>query len=131
MTDQKPADDETPESVASPAENERLEHSVDGVTTRDDRLDAGVPMTQGEEGTSSPAGPEDAMGTEPTRGDYSGRIDQGPHLASVPLSAEERGDAVRHVDRETGKPADGPGKNTVPVPNEVPNAKLVEQTPAP
>lgn len=129
MTDQKP--DETPESVASPEENARLEHSVDGVTTRDDRLDAGVPMTQGEAGTTDPAGPEDAMGTEPTRGDYSGRIDQGPHLTSVPLTAEERGESVRYVDRETGAPAKGPSDKTVAVPNEVPNAKLVEQTPAP
>lgn len=88
-------------------------------------------MTQGEAGTTSPAGPEDALGSEPTRGDYSNRIDAGPHLASVPVSGDEAGDRVRYVDGETGKPAKEGDKGAVAVPNEVPNAKLVEQTPAP
>ena len=123
--------DETPEAVASPADNAKLEHSDGGVTTRDDRLDAGVPMEQGETGTTDPVGPEDALGTDKTRGDYAGRIDQGPHAISVPVSADEAGPAVRYVDRETGAEAKEGDKNAVAVPNERPNAKLVEQTPAP
>lgn len=130
MTDKTPTD-RPADSVAAPSENAKLEHSDGGSTTRDDRLDAGVPMTQGETGTTSPVGPEDALGAEPTRGDYSGRIDSGPHLASVPVTGDDRGDRVRYVDGETGKPAKEGDKGAVAVPNEVPNAKLVEQTPAP
>lgn len=118
------------ESVAAPAENAKLEHSAGGVTTRDDRLDAGVPMAPGEPGTREPVGPEDAMGAEPTRGDYSGRIDSGPHLASVPVDAGEAGERVRYVDAETGKEAKAGDKGAIAVPNERPTAKLVE-TPAP
>lgn len=122
--------DRPADSVAAPAENAKLEHSDGGSTTRDDRLDAGVPMKQGEAGTTKPVGPEDALGAEPTRGDYSGRIDQGPHLASVPLSEDERGPRVRYVNAETGAEAKEGDKGAIAVPNERPNAKLVEQTPA-
>lgn len=110
--DERPAD-----SVASPAENARLEHSEGGSTTRDDNLDAGVPMTQGEKGTTHPAGPEDALGPEETRGDYSGRIDSGPHLQSVPTSAEER----------KGTPLKDDDGNVVGY-EPGPTSKLVEQT---
>jgi hypothetical protein len=111
---ERPAD-----SVASPAENDRLEHTRGGSTTRDDRLDAGVPMKQGEEGTTEPVGPEDALGPDATRGDYSGRIDSGPHMVAVPTSADERqGEELKDDDgnvigREPG-----------------PHSKLVEQTAA-
>lgn len=60
------------DNVASEAQNDNLEHSVEGVTTRDDVLDMGVPMLQGD--ASEPVGPEDALGEGPTRGDYSQRI---------------------------------------------------------
>lgn len=60
------------DTVASAADNEQLQHSADGVTTRDDALDLGVPMLPGD--PSEPQGPEDALGAGPTRGDYSGRI---------------------------------------------------------
>jgi len=51
---------------------------------KNDALDAGVPMLPGS--PSEPVGPEDAFGPGPKRGDYSGRIDAGPHLIveSVP-----------------------------------------------
>jgi hypothetical protein len=42
------------------------------VTTRDDATDLGVPMLPGD--GSEPQGPEDALGSGPKRGDYSGRI---------------------------------------------------------
>lgn len=131
MTDKPDANkDQTPDSVASPAENAKLEHTEGGATTRD-ALDAGVPMKQGEAGTREPRGPEDALGTEPTRGDYSDRIDAGPHMQAVPVDPADAGDRVRHVDRETGKETTEGAKGAVAVPNERPTAKLVEQTPAP
>lgn len=72
MPDTK-ADRERPsEAVASPAENKRLEHSVEGVTTRDDVTDLGVPMLPGS--PDEPQGPEDALGPGPKRGDYTGRV---------------------------------------------------------
>jgi hypothetical protein len=49
-----------------------LEHSQGGTTTRDDALDAGVPMLQGD--PSEPTGPEDALGAGPKRGDYRDRL---------------------------------------------------------
>lgn len=58
--------------IASQSENQRLEHSVEGVTTRDDATDLGVPMLPGD--PSEPVGPEDALGEGPTRGDYRQRI---------------------------------------------------------
>jgi hypothetical protein len=44
----------------------------EGVTTKDDATDLGVPMLAGS--TSEPVGPEDALGVGPKRGDYSDRI---------------------------------------------------------
>jgi hypothetical protein len=130
LTEQAKANkDQTPASVAAPADNAKLEHTEGGVTTRDDLLDAGVPMTQGK--PDERVGPEDALGTEPTRGDYSGRIDSGPHLASVPLDPNEAGDRVRYVNAATGKPAKEGDDDAIAVPNERPTAKIVEQTPAP
>lgn len=64
--------DTTAESVASPADNAKLEHSEGGVTTRDDATDLGVPMLPGD--PSEPVGPEDALGPGPKRGDYSDRL---------------------------------------------------------
>lgn len=65
----KKSDDQT---VASQEQNDNLEHSADGVTTRADALDVGVPMLPGS--PDEPIGPEDALGESPTRGDYRGRI---------------------------------------------------------
>ena len=58
-------------------ENDALEHTAGGKTTRDP-MDAGVPMQPGQ--PDEPIGPEDAFGPGPKRGDYSDRIDSGPHL---------------------------------------------------
>lgn len=67
--------------VASPSQNEELEHTEGGATTRDDILDQGVPMLQG--ASDEPVGPEDAGGIGEKRGDYSGRMDgsEGAHEA--------------------------------------------------
>lgn len=121
-----PAKDETKDrpadSVAAPAENAKLEHTDKDApaTTRDDRLDAGVPMAPADDPAAERVGPEDAMGPEPTRGDYSGRIDAGPHLASVPTDAEERAGQ-----EHKGKSDDEAHTERGPA------AKLVEQGPAP
>lgn len=45
---------------------------AEGVTTRDDKNDLGVPMLAGS--SEEPTGPEDALGVGPKRGDYSDRI---------------------------------------------------------
>ncbi len=69
-----------------------LEHSQGGVTTRDDVLDAGVPMLQGS--ASEPVGPEDALGEGPKRGDYSQRLgaeQYHPHQA-VPIPDAKPGE---------------------------------------
>lgn len=83
-------DDVKDTTIASPAENARLEHTEGGTTTRDDALDAGVPMLPGS--PDEPVGPEDALGIGPKRGDYTGRVGPGdyqPHQ-SVPIPADER-----------------------------------------
>jgi hypothetical protein len=67
--------------IATPEQNAALEHSEGGSTTRDDRLDAGVPMLQGD--ASEPTGPEDALGQGPKRGDYRDRVPGNPH-ESIP-----------------------------------------------
>lgn len=66
MAEKKAAD-----NVATEQANSGLQHPQGGVTIRDDATDMGVPMTAGEE---RPAYPEDALGTEVKRGDYSLRI---------------------------------------------------------
>lgn len=69
-------------SIATKEENASLEHTQGGVTTRDDGLDAGVPMLPGS--PDEPVGPEDALGPGPKRGDYSTRVGPGeyqPHQA--------------------------------------------------
>lgn len=66
---------------ASIQENSKLKHSDSGVTTRDDRLDSGAPMLQGD--PSEPVGPEDALGSGPKRGDYSKLIGNQQFSASV------------------------------------------------
>jgi hypothetical protein len=62
----------TDPTVASATQNDRLEHTRGGRTTRDDPADLGVPMLPGD--GSEPVGPEDALGAGPKRGDYTGRI---------------------------------------------------------
>lgn len=77
-------------SIASDADNAKLKHTEGGMTTRDDALDAGVPMLPGS--PDEPQGPEDALGIGPKRGDYTGRVGpEGyqPHQ-SVPIPAKDR-----------------------------------------
>lgn len=76
------------------------EHTADGVTTRDDALDLGVPMLAGD--PAEPVGPEDALGPGPKRGDYSGRLGDSyynPHqtVEIPPQEREEGGPVVRVV----------------------------------
>jgi len=84
---------DTDPTIASDAQNDRLEHSQGGITTRDDRTDVGVPMLPGD--PSEPVGPEDALGAGPTRGDYRGRIGSSayqPHT-TVPVTDAKSGEA--------------------------------------
>lgn len=86
---------ESAEGVASTKENKKLKHSRGGETTRDDRLDLGVPMLQGD--PSEPVGPEDALGEGPKRGDYSqalGYEGYRPHQGNIPQKprASDRGE---------------------------------------
>lgn len=59
-----------PTAEPRPGRGQRL-NAPEGVTTRDDALDLGVPMAEGE---TRPSGPEDALGVGEKRGDYSDRI---------------------------------------------------------
>lgn len=81
-------------AVATPEQNATLVHSDPNApeSTRDDYLDAGVPMLPG-----SPAerqGPEDALGIGPKRGDYTSRVgpaDYNPHISVFdPVSGRTR-----------------------------------------
>ncbi len=84
-------------TVASDRQNDRLEHSQGGITTRDDQTDVGVPMLPGD--PSEPVGPEDALGAGPTRGDYRGRLGSSayqPHT-TVPVTDPKPGEATVQV----------------------------------
>ncbi len=69
---------------------EKNSGAVEAPTTKDDMLDAGVPMLPGD--PSEPVGPEDAFGPGPKRGDYAGRINAGPHLVSVHIPDAKPGE---------------------------------------
>ncbi len=93
------ANTETQTEVASAEQNNKLEHSQSGATTRDDALDLGVPMLQGD--PAERQGPEDAFGGV-TRGQYAARIggsDYHPHTTEVIPESErvEGGPTVRLV----------------------------------
>ncbi len=84
--------------IASEQQNDSLEHSVEGVTTRDDVLDLGVPMLAGD--PSEPVGPEDALGPGPTRGDYRQRMGETnyqPHITVAVTDAKPGEPNVRVV----------------------------------
>lgn len=83
--------------IATESENDKLEHSVEGVTTRDDVLDLGVPMLPGD--PREPVGPEDAAGGT-TRGDYSQRLGEAnynPHTTELIPDAKRGEPNVRVV----------------------------------
>lgn len=69
--------------VANRDDNRKLEHTAGGTTTRAVANDVGVPMLPGD--PSERVGPEDALGAGPTRGDYSKRVNAGPHVEMVPI----------------------------------------------
>ena len=79
----------------SKQQSKRLEHSVDGVTTRDDATDLGVAVLAGD--PAEPIGPEDALGVGRKRGDYRERIIGNPHTGGEPQRprAEEIGEVPR------------------------------------
>lgn len=88
------------DGVATEAQNAKLEHSVEGVTTRDDVTDMGVPMMPGD--PSEPQGPEDALGPGPKRGDYSQRVgpsDYHPHRV-VPNPDAKPGEPTVRVEQQ-------------------------------
>ena len=97
---QTPKNDSTDKPITEPTvatlmENDKLEHTNGGTTTRDDANDLGVPMIPGS--PKERVGPEDALGEGPTRGDYRGRIGSSeyhPHEGIVPQRprADEIGD---------------------------------------
>lgn len=58
------------------------QHSMGGVTTRDDALDLGVDMLPGDPGEAQ--GPEDAFGPGPKRGDYAERAPVGTFTTVEP-----------------------------------------------
>lgn len=92
----------------------KLEHTEGGVTTRDDALDAGVPMLPGQ--PDEPIGPEDAFGRGPKRGDYSDRIDSGPHLVTERIPDAKPGEPhtrLVNVSERAGERGDKPGKGGV------------------
>lgn len=78
--------------VATAKQNDKLEHSEGGATTRDGH-DLGVPMLPGD--PSEPVGPEDALGVGPKRGDYRGRVPGNPHQG---VAIEGGGEPIRDKD---------------------------------
>ena len=68
------------------------EMAPEGVTTRDDAKDLGVPMLKGDAATE-PVGPEDALGSGDKRGDYAARQPENTdHYAAVVNPAYNRDD---------------------------------------
>ena len=101
----------TDESVASEAQNSKLEHSQGGVTTRDDATDLGVPMLPGQ--PDEPTGPEDALGVGPKRGDYSNRIGSASYQPHESLRAEDGKVQVEAQRPRVEDRGDAPGKGGV------------------
>lgn len=77
------------EGVADQQQNEGLKHTAGGVTTRDDANDLGVPMQAGK--PDEPVGPEDALGVDATRGDYTKRIGPDNYQPHESVIAEDGG----------------------------------------
>jgi hypothetical protein len=102
-----------PTTSATKAQNAKLEHSDEsgGETTRDDALDAGVTMLQGQ--PDERTGPEDALGRGEKRGDYRERVDG---LAHEVVPNDDAGKPVtRWVNEETGAEAKEGDKGAIEV----------------
>lgn len=77
------------DAATDKAADAKLEHSVEGVTTRADALDAGAPMLAGD--PREPIGPEDAFGHGSKRGDYRERQPDGAvHYQAVAVPVEDQ-----------------------------------------
>ena len=85
LEDEVPATNPADVGVANRTDNLDLEHTQGGATTRT-ASDVGVPMVQGD--PTERVGPEDALGAGATRGDYSQRTHQGPHVEMVPVPSQ-------------------------------------------
>lgn len=106
MAETKDSKKDADDSIASDAQNDKLKHTEGGVTTRDDALDAGVPMLPGS--PTEPQGPEDALGIGPKRGDYRGRVgpqDYQPHQ-SVPNANARPGEPTAHLEAQRPRTED-------------------------
>jgi hypothetical protein len=113
------------ETTATEKQNAKLEHVAGGSTTRDDALDAGVPMLQGD--PSERVGPEDALGVGDKRGDYRDRVPGNPY-ETVPNP--NAGQPITAWVKEDGSPAKKGDKGaTEVVVDYEPNAVLAPQRP--
>ena len=135
---QDPAQDEAKEAralredaripgVATPKENQKLEHTEGGLTSRDDPHDLGVPMKQGD--PAEDQGPEDAFGPGPKRGDYRERVYTDAHAGVAlegggqPVYSEPDGDGNRAIVDYTPHSAVVPQSQNVHEIGEVPARK--------
>lgn len=109
------------DAVATPEENTELEHTAGGATTRDG-MDAGVPMLPGD--PREPIGPEDAMGPGPKRGDYSDRLNSGPHLRTEVIPEDERRKVAEAMVKDAGTKS---GLTVAAALGDVPRTRLVPQ----
>jgi len=96
------ADKNADKAIASSKDNAALKHSQGGVTTRDDALDAGVPMLPGS--PDEPQGPEDALGSGLKRGDYTGRIGPSGYEPHQSVSVPDAEDGESRVRLEAQRP---------------------------
>jgi hypothetical protein len=110
------ADDQ---STPSTVPNSDLEHTAGGVTTRDG-MDAGVPMTPGQ--PNEPVGPEDALGPGPKRGDYTDRIERGPHMVTRTIPDDERQARAEKMAKDAGTKS---GVTAAMMLGDVPRTELV------
>ena len=81
------AENEEKKGSGATSASKTPEHSVGGVTTKDDAHDVGVEMLPGD--PAEPQGPEDALGKGAKRGDYRDRILTNPHTSEV-IPEDER-----------------------------------------
>jgi hypothetical protein len=93
---------------AREAANAAIEHPEGGSSTRDDKMDAGVPMLKGS--PTEHTGPEDAFGAGPKRGNYAERQQAGKSYTSEAIPESERtpgGPLSRMVEQFASTPQEG------------------------
>ena len=138
QTQENPAQDEAKEAralredaripgVATPTENQKLEHTEGGLNSRSDSHDLGVPMLQGD--PAEDQGPEDAFGAGPKRGDYRERVYTDAHAGvaleggGLPVYSEPDSDGNRSIVDFTPHSAVVPQSQNVNEIGEVPARK--------